>query len=208
MGRRGQFDYFGAFGEIVNQATLASDKLRTFLKDYDPSKLDAFRAEIHEIEHVSDKINHELFTALASEFITPIDREDIIECACSADNIVDYIDDATQRLYMYNIQEIDPIAIQFTEIIYQSCKELQLLMKELPNFKRSKTLHELLISINSLEEQADELYIEGNRSLMIEHADDPLYIIAWSNTFTRLERCCDSCEDLADTVHSVVMQNS
>ena len=80
-------------------------------------------------------------------------------------------------------------------------------LDELPQFKRSKTLREHVIAINTVEEEADSVYIAAMRDLHTG-CDDPMIVFTWHEIYTFLEYCVDSCEHVADTVDSIVMKNS
>ena len=89
----------------------------------------------------------------------------------------------------------------------ECCKVLKEIMEEFANFKKSKTLHGLIIEINALEEEGDRLFIDSMRRLHTE-VTDPLEIIAWREIYNFLEKCCDACEHVADAVESVIMKNT
>ena len=93
------------------------------------------------------------------------------------------------------------------DLVIQCCEEVCGLMREFANFRRSKELKDRIIQINSLEEEADRLYIASMHSLHSEEKD-VLAIIAWREIYSYLEKCADACEHAADVVESVVMKNS
>ena len=79
--------------------------------------------------------------------------------------------------------------------------------KEFADFKHSKTLHQHIVNINTMEEEADALFISSLRTLHTT-CTDPLEVIVWREIYIYLEKCADACEHVADTVESVVMKNS
>jgi uncharacterized protein Yka (UPF0111/DUF47 family) len=78
---------------------------------------------------------------------------------------------------------------------------------EFQNFKNSKTLHGKIVEINNLEEKGDGLYYEMMRNLFTS-SNDPIELMTWCEILHKLERCCDNCEDVADTIEQIVMKNS
>ena len=86
-------------------------------------------------------------------------------------------------------------------------EELRTLLTEFADFKRSKHLHDHIVNINTLEEEADELFISSMRTLHTT-TSDPIQIIVWREIYIYLEKCVDACEHVADTVESVIMKNS
>lgn len=94
-----------------------------------------------------------------------------------------------------------------TLVIKKCCTCLNDALQEFSNFKKSTTIKDKLIEINRLEEDGDDIYIEGNRELYTT-CDDPMTVYAWSATYTRLEKCCDACEHVADAMEMIIMKNS
>ncbi|MFQ7393566.1 MAG: DUF47 domain-containing protein [Collinsella aerofaciens] len=163
--------------------------------------------KMHAIEHAADKKHHELEDALLTAFITPLEREDLNLMSCSLDTVLDRIEGVVQRVYFTNIQSIHPDAIVIAHKVTDACRAMKDLMVELPNYRKSKTLRELVIQINTIESEADELYINAMRNLHV-NGKDPLEVIAWRDVYAFLEYCADCCENVADVVDSIVMKNS
>ena len=97
-------------------------------------------AEMHRIEHEADVAKHEMLEKLLKEFITVIDREDILELASVIDDVTDSLEDVLLRMYMYNVTSLREDALQFASIIIQCCKEMKIMMQEFSNFRKSKKI--------------------------------------------------------------------
>lgn len=203
-----KFNYFDAFERLGEYACKEAEMLNSILNNYDPETLSYQVKKVHEIENDADLENHQIYRNLADEFVPPIEREDIVTLAQQLDDIVDDIDDVVQRLYMFNIQEIVEPAIQMGVLIEKSCTALYAVLKDFRNFKKSKTLDQLLISVNDYEEEADNLYYFATRELFTKHASDPLFVMSWYHIMVGLERCVDATEDVATMVSTVIMKNS
>ena len=210
MGKKDKkFDYFDAFEQQSKLALKAAKLLIEVVKGF--SSVDDVRAVLakaHEIESEGDSVGHDVYTAIARDFITPIEREDIILLTRSLDDIIDYLEDVLQRLYVYNVESMHERAYEFAEIIYRACEQLNGAMADFRNFKKSKKFKSIVIAVNDCEEEGDRLFMFILRDLHTKHRDDPLYVIAWSELFARMERCTDACEHVADTMHSVILKNS
>ena len=102
---------------------------------------------------------------------------------------------------------ITPLEREDLDLMSCSLDTVLDLMVELPNYRKSKTLRELVIQINTIESEADELYINAMRNLHV-NGKDPLEVIAWRDVYAFLEYCADCCENVADVVDSIVMKNS
>lgn len=199
--------YFENFIACADCACQAAYLLEKAMKDYDPGTISEKLDEIHAVEHAGDEKKHELVNVLARAFITPIEREDILLLSQNIDEVTDKIEDVFLRLYCNNIQSIRPDALEMAGVAIRCCEELKTLLKEFADFRRSKSLHSHIVNINTLEEEADKLFIAGMRHLHTS-CRDPLTVISWREIYIYLEKCVDACEHAADTVESVVMKNS
>ena len=207
MARKQDAYYFDNFIACAEESCHAASLLRKVLGDFKPQELEKYLEEIHEIENRADGKKHEMLDRLAKEFIPPIEREDIVELSQHIDTVTDKVEDVLMRVYMGNAQEIEPDALEMTDVVIQCCEKVRELLTDFADFRRSKNLKELIIQINALEETSDRLFMKSMRKLHTE-CTDPLHIIVWREIYIYLERCADACEHVADTVESVVMKNS
>lgn len=202
-----QFDYFNAFQEMGRHSLSAGELLKETLETYDPAVLKERMAQIHTVEHSADTLKHQLTDQLIREFLPPIEREDIMELSDVIDDLTDAIEDVVIRLYMYNIHQIDPPALQFCGLIIECIRTLQQALEEFRHFKKSTTLEDLIRRVNELEENGDRLYAETMHELFAT-PQDPLAIMVWMEIYERLEKCCDRCEDVAKALGRAVLNNS
>jgi predicted phosphate transport protein (TIGR00153 family) len=207
MAKSKDFNYFRAFIDLSNGSLKAAELLSTTLYNFDVNKIDEKVKEMHVIEHNADLERHEIMNRLTKEFLPPIEREDIISLADNVDDVVDSIEDVLIGIGMYNIRTIRPEIIRFIEVIMDCCKSMSAALTEFEHFKRSHTLHAAIIEVNRLEEVADELYINGVRDLY-RNTKDPVELMVWTEIYRLLEKCCDSCEEVANDIENIVMKNS
>ena len=207
MAKKQDSFYYENFSECAACACQAAHYLEDALKNFKPEGLSSMLDELHQVEHAADEKKHELSNVLARAFITPIEREDIILLSQSIDEITDKIEDVMLRLYCNNVQTIRPDALKLSEVMIRVCEEAKSMAKEFADFKHSKTLHQHIVNINTMEEEADALFISSLRTLHTT-CSDPLEIIVWREIYTFMEICVDACEHAADTVESIVMKNS
>ena len=207
MARKHDYNYFDTFVSMVEFSCSAAKNLHETLTNYDAGKLPETLPAIHKIEHAADEKKHEMMKRLVTEFITPIEREDIISLAQEIDDVTDAIEDVLMKMYMFNVTEIRKEALAFSDLIVKCCVEMKKTMEEFCNFKKSSVIHQSIVQINHLEEEGDKLYMDAVRTLYTT-CTDPVEIMTWTETFDRFEKCCDACEDVANDVESVIMKNS
>lgn len=206
--KKKNFDYFESFVQMASYSKTAAGMLEAFLQDFKTSTLKEHMERLHTIEHAEDKIRHTITDQLVVDFITPIERDDIAYLASALDDVTDAIEDALQKIYMYNIKSIRHEALNFTRMIISCCEQLYLAMTEFKNFKKSDKLASHLIEINRIEEECDVLYMESVRSLFVAESLPQTDIMGWNAVFDCLEKVCDVCEDVCDIIGGVVMKNS
>lgn len=207
MARKNDFDYFDGFIKLSEYCCSAAEMLDDIIRNYDAGSLQKKMKEMHEIEHAADLEGHEIIRRLSREFITPIDREDIISLLHEIDDVTDLIEDVLLHMYMYNVKTMREDAMGFSEIILQSVEELKETFREFKNFRKSKEIHKKIVHINKLEEDGDNLYTEAVRKLHMT-STDTIEIMTWTVAFNSFEKCCDACEEAANVVESIIMKNS
>ena len=207
MAKKQDTFYFDTFRACAQHAVDASMTLRKCITNYDPDNLGAILDEIHNTEHDADMKKHELMNVLAKAFITPIERDDIVLLSQCLDEVVDKIEDVVLRLYCDNVREIRPEMLDAVDVVERCCSEMLLMMEDFSNFRHSKTLKERIIRINTMEEEADKLFIENMRKLHTSETDT-LKIIVWRDVYRYLEQCADACEHVADACEKTVMSNT
>ena len=207
MAKKSDSFYFGNFYACADCAYQAAHLLERVMRDFDPLLIREKLDDMHKVEHAADEKKHEVLDALVKAFITPIEREDIIELAQDLDNVVDAIDDVMRRIYMFNVQTIRPEAKQFSALITKCCHALLETIEEFRHFKKSQTIGKHIIEVNTLESDGDTLHAECIRKLFCGN-EDALAIVAWMTLFEGFEECLDACEDAVDVIESVIMKNT
>lgn len=200
------YNYFDGFVRMSEKSKECAKFLNTELKSFNKSNLDEKVKELHSIEHASDEIKHEIMENLVREFLPPIEREDITTLTHCLDNVTDNIEEVLRNIYIFGVESITNEAIEFSELVIECVEALYQCIKELHNYKKSKTLKNLIISINTIEEKGDDLYLRVMKDLYLK--DDAMYIIKWSEIYDRLEKCLDSCEIVAGEVETIILKNS
>lgn len=207
MARKKDENYFDTFVELAGYSCKAAALLNEIVHNYNAEQIPEKMKEIHAIEHDGDEARHRMIKRLAREFITPIEREDIMAMADYIDTVTDTIEDVVMRMYMYNIKTVSEYALKMTEVIVKCCDSLKIALDEFYNFRKSQKLHNLIVEINRLEEVGDDLYMKATRDLYV-NCPDYRDLSAWDTTYHYLEKCCDSCEDVANVIENVIMKNS
>ena len=207
MARKNDAFYFETFCASADYSLQAAQLLSKIMHDFNPDTLEQSLEEMHAIEQAADEKKHEIQDALVTAFVTPIEREDIGELSESLDTVVDRIEGVLHRLYFDNIREMRPDALEMVETVVRGCEAMRRLVGELAHFRKSKSIRKYVVELNSIEEEADALYMKAMRELHTT-CTDPIVIFTWHETYSFLEYCVDYCEEVADRIDTIVMKNS
>jgi uncharacterized protein Yka (UPF0111/DUF47 family) len=163
---------------------------------------------MHTIENDSDAKLHALVEHVEAEFITPIERADILAIAGAIDTVTDKAEDVLKRMYMHNIATVRPDVVPFLEVIEACSAAVKALLKELRHFKKPKHIRKACVEIGRLEEDGDVLYTRAIRNLFTDPDAEALVTFGWCKVFDYLEGVCDACQEVANTVEDVVLKNT
>ncbi|MBR0404319.1 MAG: DUF47 family protein [Eggerthellaceae bacterium] len=203
-----KFNYFDAFQEQLDIALEEADVLIEAIENFTSAgEMEEILHKAHAIEHRGDEVNHQIRSSVSTDFITPIERGDILELAQRLDDITDDLEGIIQRFYMFDIHFMHETAIEFAIAIKKSLKALSKSMDSFREFKKVKKIRAMIQDVNDLEEQTDELYQDAIRKLYSTDPDDAVRVEVWSRLFDRLEAAEDACKEAADTMAIIMLKN-
>lgn len=197
-------DFFAGFEKAGHNLMDASSILVELFASFD--KVDEHIARIQDIEHDNDDLTHETMKKLGQTFVTPIDREDIHALASSLDDVLDFLWAAGDRVALFGIKAPRPGAATLARSLHENTVVVHRAMKELRQKKYAAAL-ECCIEINRLENEADEIFRKEIAALFTSETD-PILIIKWKEVLEYLEVATDKCEDVANTIESVVLKHA
>jgi len=175
---------------------------------------------VHNYENVEDKVSnlkvletdcdmqaHKILKKLNESFITPFDREDIYNLARDMDDIVDCIEEVSNRFMVFDVKEMRPEAIVMSDLIMQGIRELDVLFKHLKEIKLNTIVRKQIIEVNRIENEGDIIYRRALTKLF-KNEKDPVEIIKWKQLYELFEESMDSCENVANIVEGLVMKHA
>jgi uncharacterized protein len=201
------------FHELLDRDTQHLLKAaRLFLEVARSTSLEARRAEVAQlkaIEHEGDLITRDIFNALNSTFITPLDREDIRTIATDLDDILDYMEGVAQYLILFEIHDSPEPLRKFAEIIVAMVEDIHTATGLLWDLSNEKKIQEAIVHISQLENEADALYFSVIADLFRGgDGKTPVEIMKWKEVYQGLEDACDECKEFTHVLGSVVMKNA
>lgn len=163
-----------------------------------------YAERLKELERKGDEFTHLLIKELNRTFVTPLDREDILELAVKLDDVLDGIEACAQRFVSLHVETPTSYLIKFTEILEKSSYCLQEAFVSLEK-RDYDNVRKISIEINSLEDEGDRIYFECIKELF-ENPEDPIYLIKMKEIYQRLEEVIDTFEYLMNVMEGVVMK--
>lgn len=195
------FDYFESHAKCIVAAAKCLRAIFSEKAEFEP----AFRT-IRERESAADAVTKETLEAIHRTFITPFDRSDIHDLSTTLDDIIDLMEEIAQRLAIYEITEFTPEMVKQAELLERCamilCEGIPLLRA---TTKNAKALSDIRVQIAELEGQADATLREGLRKLM-KSDGGAIAIIERKELYELLEEAIDRCQDAADVIQGIVIE--
>lgn len=194
--------FFDLFSQSGENTLRAARLLQEMLSGWPEQQ--GLAREILLAEQEGDRITHALIQRLNSTFVTPLDGEDIYGLATSLDDIVDYIEETSDFMGLYQIEAPMEQAIKMADVLVRCCEQVSQALAHLRDFKG---LDRYWIEVHRLENEGDRLYRDAVASLFA-NGIDPMVVIRWKDLFTVLERAVDACESVAHILEGIVIKNA
>jgi len=181
------------FSEIANSASLDDRRVKA--------------VQLKSIEHEGDKITRQVFEALNSTFITPLDREDIRAIASDLDDILDYMEAVAHALVLFELADAPSGLRHFAQIIVSMVEEIDKATGMVWDLANEAGIQESIVRISELENQGDALYSTVIAGLF-KDGRDPIEVLKWKEIYDSLEDACDGCKDYTHILGNVVIKNA
>ncbi|MBA4318543.1 MAG: DUF47 domain-containing protein [Flavobacterium sp.] len=199
-----EYVFFDFFESHSNLSIKLMEELIKVLSD--PSDLTAGAKEIKKLESELDQIEVACVEALHKTFITPFERTEIYKLIGRMDDIVNCMNAALSRMDLYEIDIIRPEALKMAEIVHNCCIEIGLAVKLLRDMKNIEAIRDHCQKIRKFESEGDKLFKSAIKNLF--HEKDAVLIIKWKEIFDRIEKGIDRCQDVANIIEEVTIENA
>jgi uncharacterized protein Yka (UPF0111/DUF47 family) len=204
--REGKF--FEYFNQHASRAAEASNELTLLLSEYANVGARAGRIErINVLEHEADRITHDTAALLHTIFVTPLDRDDIHRLISRMDDVLDLMQDTAESLSLYDVQEVTVHALELAQLLQNGCERLQSAVALLSNMKNAPEILKLCREVDTMESRADRVMRTAISTLFREESDIR-QLIKLKAVYELLESATDRCQDVADILESVILQNA
>jgi predicted phosphate transport protein (TIGR00153 family) len=197
-------EFYDLFEQETSNLVVAAEKLVELFNNYE--NVEAKAKELKDLEHRGDVITHEIIARVHRSFVTPIDREDITLLAHSLDDVMDFIEAAGRTAFLYRVAQPTQRARELASIVAKLTVKLNEVMPQLRHHDKFKWILKQCVEINTLENEADDVFHAALAELFEACAKDACEVIKWRELYQHLEDATDRGEDVANVLEGVVLK--
>ena len=196
------------FAHFEHQGQKTVEGCRAFLDMVEnPTDLESRAERVKQIEHECDEITHAVVEGLHKTFITPIDRGDIYALITKMDDIMDFVEAAADRVALYEIPTMTKEVGDLARCLVSSAEHVLGAVSSIRDLGKPNGILQHCIEINRLENVADGI-LRSALARLFREEKDPIAVIKWKEIYETLESATDRCEDVANIIEGVVLENS
>lgn len=195
--------YFELFNQLSVHITASAKLLQTLFNDFEHRA--QYADQIKDLEHKCDIITHDIIKKLNQTFITPIDREDIHALASGLDDIIDAIEYTSRRVILYRVEQPTEHARKMTDVLVRIVTQLGEGVEALE--RNGEQVLMACSGIHTLENEGDTYHHEAVDDLF-SNETNAVTIIKMKELYAKMERTIDKCEDVSNTLESIVLKNA
>jgi predicted phosphate transport protein (TIGR00153 family) len=196
--------FFDDFQELADKIEKGSRLFLDILNDFEHSE--AKVARLKEIEHEADNVTHIIYAKVHKTYITPLDREDIYALANKMDSILDLIEAAAIRMYLYRVKQPGKEIVELALILNKAIGVVKKVVHALRNKKNYAMIMDACVEINTIENEGD-YHLRQSIARLFQEEKDPFELIKMKEIFERVEEAIDTCEDVSNIIEGIVLKN-
>ena len=194
------YDLFAAAGRTAHEAARLTE-----IRYREAPASSVPHSRVKELEREGDRITASLFELLNTQYVTPFDREDIYALAKAADDVTDYVEEASDLLDLYKVEAPMEQSLALCRVLVETAAQLERALASLRDFRGAA---QAIREVARLEDEADRLLRDAVAALFEDEDIDPRTMIRWKDIFEALERAVDACETAAHAVGNIVVKNA
>jgi predicted phosphate transport protein (TIGR00153 family) len=197
--------FYHSFEEVAITVVEMSQLLKKLVQEPSFEIRQQIISQIEDLEHRNDDLTHKIFTELSRNFITPFDREDIHYLASAMDDVADYIYASAKKINFYRVDPLHETFSKMADLIAQGAENIKTAIFELKNMKNMRKITDALVRVNSIENQADDIFDLSIERLFATEPDAK-EVIKKREIYQVMEIATDKCEDAANVIESIIVK--
>lgn len=204
-------NFFALFDQHAAHIVEGARAFIRLIENYDdPALREKHAQEVADAEHQADRVTAEVNRLLHKTFITPIDREQIHSLINAMDDILDLLQDSTETLSLYDVRRMTEEIMRLGDLSAKCCERVQQAVALLPRLSQSNAVEAAIKTcqeIDQLESDADRV-MRSAMSGLFRNETDVRELIKLKTIYEQLESITDRCEDVANLIEGIVLENS
>ena len=204
-------NFFDMFNQHADRIVDAARAFSNLVEHYNDLKLrDQYTQEVDKAERAADRVTHEVSKAIHKTFITPIDREQIHSLINDMDDVADLIQDSAETMALYDVQHMTEEIKHLTSLSLRCCERVREAVRQLSQIaepKHAEAALKICEEIDKLESDADRV-MRSAMSRLFREESDVRELIKLKAIYELLESITDRCEDVANDIEGIVLENS
>lgn len=204
-------NFFDLFNQHADQVVKAAQAFAELVAHYgDPQLRDKYNQEVDHAERAADRITHEVNRLLHTTFITPIDREQIHSLINTMDDVADLIQDSAETMALYDVRHMTDEIYRLTDLGVKCCERVKhavSLLKDVNDPETAEAAVKTCEEIDRLESDADRV-MRSAMSKLFREEPEVREVIKLKAIYELLETITDKCEDVANQIEGIVLENS
>ena len=204
-------NFFELFNEHAKHISAGARAFLLMVQNYaNPALREQHSVAVGNEERAADRITAEVHRMLHRTFITPLDRDQIHRLINAMDDVIDLLQDSSEVMSLYDLQHLSDDVVRLSEISVRCCERVQHVLTLLPRLKDPEVAESVLKTceeIDRLESDADRV-MRSAMSALFREEPDTRQLIKLKAVYEHLESISDRCEDVANLVEGIVLENS
>ena len=204
-------NFFVMFNQHADRIVEAAHAFSKLVENYnDPILRDKFNQDVDNAERAADRVTHDVNRAIHKTFITPIDREQIHSLINTMDDVADLIQDSAETMALYDVRHMTEEIVRLTDLSVKCCERLRdavYLLEKISDPATAEAALKTCEEIDKLESDADRV-MRSAMSKLFREEPDVREVIKLKAIYELLETITDKCEDVANLIEGVVLENS
>jgi predicted phosphate transport protein (TIGR00153 family) len=196
-------EFYDLFGEAGLNALETARATEQRLREFPDTSVS--HARVKELESEGDRLTHDLIQLLNTQYVTPLDREDIYGLATAIDDVVDHIEHASDLLGLYRIEAPMEQAVEQARVLVSATEALA---RALASLRTPANTRRHLVEVKRLEDEGDRIVRDAIAALFEDEEVSPRVIIRWKDIFEALEQAIDACDRTANVIGNIVVKNA
>ena len=204
-------NFFEMFNQHADRIVEAAKAFSLLVENYaDPHLREKYNQEVDNAERAADRVTHDVNKAIHKTFITPIDREQIHTLINTMDDVCDLIQDSAETMALYDVRHMTEEIGRLTDLSVKCCervKDAVYLLAKVADPGTAEAALKTCEEIDRLESDADRV-MRSAMSKLFRTEPDVREVIKLKAIYELLETITDKCEDVANVIEGIILENS